>query len=387
MKFSSGARRRLALSPSWFARAALVAIVGAALASGCTASHSKREPGGDGPSKSGPPIVVDVLAITDHVADQSLVLPGRVEARSEMTLTARVSGRLTRLPLREGAAFRAGETLAEFFAPEVASAVRAAQARLDAAASADVRARRQEARFDSLYARGVIALRDLEVTQNAARAAGAERSAASAELDRWKTGTRLSASFEGVVVRRWVDVGADVAAGQPLLDLRSRAHGEVAADLPESYLGAIEHATFELRVGEGAWHPARLVRVEGMIDASSRTRRAYFALRTDGAKEILEPGAFARVRIAGAGLRADRIETGYAAPETRSIVVPARALVRRGGLTGVFIVSEGRARLRWVRPGRVAGDSVEIAAGLLPGDQIVLAPSGLSDGQPVRPRS
>jgi multidrug efflux pump subunit AcrA (membrane-fusion protein) len=63
--------------------------------------------------------------------------------------------------------------------------------------------------------------------------------------------------------------------------------------------------------------------------------------------------------------------------------VPASSLVRRGGLTGVFVVSDGRAHLRWVRLGRTDGGQVEVLAGLFPGDEVAVSAAGLADGRRV----
>jgi hypothetical protein len=66
------------------------------------------------------------------------------------------------------------------------------------------------------------------------------------------------------------------------------------------------------------------------------------------------------------------------------LTVPAAALLERGGLRGLFVVSEGRARLRWVAVGSRDGDTVEVRAGVEPGEHVVLDPAGLADGAPVR---
>lgn len=47
-------------------------------------------------------------------------------------------------------------------------------------------------------------------------------------------------------------------------------------------------------------------------------------------------------------------------------------------------MSGATARLRWVAAGARDGTSVEIRAGLEPGERVVLEPSGLADGSPVR---
>lgn len=327
----------------------------------------------------GPAVAVATIALTAGDAGSAIVLPARVESRSEVTLEARVSGRLTRLMRREGESFHGGATLAEFAAPEAAAALAAARARLAAAIVADERASRQEARFDSLYGRGVVALRELEVAQTAARAAGAERAAATAELERWASGTRLVAPFDGVVVRRHADPGSDVGAGAPILTLRSNAVGEIAVDVPESWSNALEGATVAVAPGDGAWREARITRAEGMIDASSRSRRIYVTPR-DGTPAH-EAGAFARVRITG------RIAGDSTAAAPTPVLVPARALLGRGALDGVYVVENGRARLRWIRLGPAVNGEVEVAAGLAPGDTVVLVPHLVRDGRRVRTAS
>jgi hypothetical protein len=63
--------------------------------------------------------------------------------------------------------------------------------------------------------------------------------------------------------------------------------------------------------------------------------------------------------------------------------VPETAVVRRGGLTGLFVVREGRARLRWVALGAPVAGAVEVRAGLEPGEEIAVEADGLADGTPV----
>jgi hypothetical protein len=56
---------------------------------------------------------------------------------------------------------------------------------------------------------------------------------------------------------------------------------------------------------------------------------------------------------------------------------------QRGGLSGVFVVAKGEARLRWVAVGATAGDVTEVRAGLEAAERVALEPGGLADGQAV----
>jgi hypothetical protein len=68
------------------------------------------------------------------------------------------------------------------------------------------------------------------------------------------------------------------------------------------------------------------------------------------------------------------------------LTVPSRCLVRRGSLTGVYVIQDGRAILRWLRVGQESADWVEVMAGLATGDEIATEPEKLSDGRRVQSR-
>lgn len=311
----------------------------------------------------------------------SLVVPGRVKAREEVTLTARIEARLTELPRREGDTFRAGEVLARFDAPETRDALRSARQALHAAEARRNQAAADEARAQALFERRVIAARDLELAQLELASAEAGEADARAEVQRWEESTALTAPFAGVIARRHVDPGRTVAPGEALLDLRSSATGEIEAAIPESALPVLAGAVFRYQFAEGDWRPARLARVDGMTDYTTRTRRAY--LLPDDAAD-LEPGSFVRVRLVRERRGEDASTSRTQHDQPAALAVPADALVHRGALTGVYVVRDDRAWLRWLRVGRASEGSVEVLAGLSPDEPIVLEPAAVSDGQPVR---
>lgn len=79
------------------------------------------------------------------------------------------------------------------------------------------------------------------------------------------------------------------------------------------------------------------------------------------------------------------------APVTRpargNIEVPRSALVELGGVPGVFVVEDGRARFRMVRLGAVTRDRAEVLSGLEGGEMLVLGDlADVRDGSPLRSR-
>jgi RND family efflux transporter MFP subunit len=351
------------MSPS----AAAALLLAAALAAGGCGRGASEHARAD----AGPPASVTVIRASAPSAD-ALVLPGRVSAREEVTLTARLGARLTALPVREGDSFRRGAVLAVFGAPESRAQREGAQAGLAAATLARDLARRQEARMDSLHAARVAALRELEGAQSDRRVAEAAWAQARSQADQLESALTLTAPFDGVVVRRHADPGATLGPGQPVLDIRSVEVAELTVPVPESELPRLTAARAEFQVGDGPWQPASLVRVDGMTDFTTRSRMARFRAPA-GAR--LEAGAFVRLRLASGAAAGSSLQPP---------ALPLGALVRRGELTGVFVAEEGVARLRWLRVGHQSGGTVEVLAGLGASDVVIADPTGLADGRRVK---
>ncbi len=306
----------------------------------------------------------------DSATTGAMILPGRIKAREEVVLASRIAGRVTRLAAFEGDAVDEGQVLAVFDAPESRRALAAARRELEAATLAGEVARRQSARMDSLFSAGVAASHERELAASAARGAEARHEAARAALESLDAALTLRAPFDAVVARRFVDAGADVAPGSPLVELRSVGSTEIVVPVPEAALPALESGRFAFRVDGGAWRPARLTRLEGMTDFATRTRTARLA---PAGGPPPAPGAFARVRLESEAL-----------PDPPLPVLPASSIVRRGALTGAFVIEGERAVLRWLKLGRDQGDAVEVLSGLFPGERVARDAAGLSDGAPLR---
>jgi len=71
--------------------------------------------------------------------------------------------------------------------------------------------------------------------------------------------------------------------------------------------------------------------------------------------------------------------------ETSALRVPASAVVQRGQMEIVFIVSDHKARLRLVKTGKRIGGEVELVSGAEAGEKIVVeGAAALVDGQAVK---
>ena len=68
-------------------------------------------------------------------------------------------------------------------------------------------------------------------------------------------------------------------------------------------------------------------------------------------------------------------------------IIPAGALFRRGDSWSVYVVEDGRARLRAVDLVRRSGRSAAVSKGLAPGDRVIVYPSDqINPGVRVSPK-
>jgi RND family efflux transporter MFP subunit len=288
-----------------------------------------------------------------------VAVPAAVQARKRAALSARMPASVVELPYQEGQWVKAGAVVVRLDDGALRAAAAAAEAGLKAAQS-DLE------RTKALLEKGAATPRELEQMTAAASGAQARLTAAKDGLSY----SALRAPFDGRVAARRANLGDVVNPGMPLieiegeggLELRATVESEIAATLrPGSKLKAVVD-------GQPAPLAATVVAVAPSGDATTHR----FEVKADlPAASGLRAGLFARLLIPGV----------VADPR---ITVPATAIFERGGLTGLFVVTDGRARLRWVAVGARDGDTVEIRAGVEPGERVVLEPSGLVDGAPVK---
>jgi len=333
-----------------------VCAVGLVILAGCSsAPHATA-------AKPLPPTAVTTAtaSLVEHGAVE--LLPGTVRASRFATLQARVPGVIGRIAATPGELVAAGAMLVELDAKEIAAKRDQAKA-IAAQAAADFE------RAKMLYEKQALTKAEFDASQ--ARAAGSAAAAAEAEI---MVGyTTMTAPFAGVVVRKHAEIGDLLAPGRPVIDLEDPASLRLEVEIPESLAGTVAMgAKLRVQIGAAGFDAeAPVVEVTPAADPVSRSVLVKLALPagTTG----LRSGQFGRVAIATAG--------------GRRLAVPATAVFRRGQIDAVFVVQDGLARLRLVRPGGTEGDHITLRAGLADGEIVVTSGAEvLIDGQPVTVR-
>ena len=302
---------------------------------------------------------VRVRLVPAGAAPGGAAVPATVAAVERATLSTRLAAAVQAVHVEEGQRVAKGQLLVSLSDGDVRGGLAAAQSALDAAAA-------HERRITTLV--GQRAATPAELDQARAQRAQAEAAVAAAQAS--LAYTQLRAPFAGTVQARRVEAGDLVGPGQPLVVLEGDAL-ELQASLSETEARGIAVGT-ALPFHAGAAQGTAVVTALTPGGDPVSHRRGLRA-RVQGAPGELRSGAFARLELPGT--------SGARLP--RPSWLPRSALVERGDLTGVFVVADGRAALRWISPGEPGGDGVEVRAGLRSGERVVDAPGALRDGDPV----
>jgi RND family efflux transporter MFP subunit len=319
-----------------------------------------RQPG-TRPAPVLPPAVVSLEPVVagTHTASEEIV--GTVRPRLRASLEARISGRIEALPVVPGQAVKTGTLLAQVDARET-------QARLDQALAVREQAERDLKRFSALLAERAITQQEYDTVEARQRIA----QAAVREAEATVAYTRITAPFDGVITRKLADLGDLAGPGKAILELEDPTALRLETDVPETLVDRIKPgSTLPVRLAAATNDVAGTVsEIAPAADPGSRTFRVKLDLpQTPG----LRAGQFGRVAVP--------------LGEAMILRLPSGALVTRGQMQMVFVVTNGVAQMRLVKVGRTSPGEVELLSGVEAGETVAVeGAQRLLDGQPVQAR-
>lgn len=302
---------------------------------------------------------VTVSAVSTSTVDDIHEVTGTVRSDRSSNVAARAMGVVTSVLVREGDGVRAGQTLLTIDDRVALQQVRAADMALESAKQNAVLADATWRRYKNLYDEKALSRQEMDQMETRKKVAAAEYERAKAMVDEARTHlsfTRVTAPVAGVITQKNIEVGNMAAPGVPLLTIEGGggAYIEAAIDanLSDKIIkGMAVDAVIETRKP----HLRGVVReVLPAVDPQSRT----FTVKVGLADSRIRSGLFARLRIP--------------IGQKKVILVPERAIVQKGQLTGVYAVDQmGVITYRLVRTGQTSVDKTEILSGLTAHDRIV----------------
>lgn len=288
----------------------------------------------------------------------SVTAAGQAEAIRRATLTARVSGTVAAVPVRENRAVAAGHLLAQIDTTEYALEVASAEAAVRSAEVeyrtrvlfdeevADTAARRERDRL----ARSVSGLDEAQVQLRRARL----------DLDE----TSVTAPFAGRVANVEVVPGQFVREGDELLTVVDLDPIKVEVQVLEAevaFLAEGRGATLTFAAFPTETFTGAIETINPVVDPETRTARVTVQIPNPMGR--IKPGMYAEVR-----LEAERF------PDR--ILVPKVAILERDRRNMLFVFEDGRAKWRYVTTGLENDEVVELVEGdedwVAPGEVVLV---------------
>lgn len=294
-------------------------------------------------------------------APRERVFDGTVEAVNRATVSAQTSGRVAEILYDVNDFVEAGAVIMRFTNVEQQAALRQAAASLEEAEARFEEAEQEHERVANMF-------RNETVSRARFEQAAANRDAAAARLEAARSAveaaeeqldyTEVRAPYAGIVSERHVEVGEIVAPGQPLMSGLSLESLRVNVDVPQSMIEPIREIGRAFVYADDERIAAERMTFFPVADPVTNTFRVRVDLPEASAQ--LFPGMF--------------VKAGFIVGETRRLLVPEQAVVRRSELSAVYVAGEEHVILRQVRLGRRYGDDVEVLAGLDEGELVALDP-------------
>lgn len=331
----------------------------------------------------------------------AVILGGSVIPLKEVTLAAQMPGRVVSIAGEEGDEFTAGTVLVKINDDDLQAKKSAAEAQLNSARNSMQNAQVQYNRelwnprvynprpmagmgmpsmFDGFFNnmddnnfmpgsgngnKSIERHADL-VTQGtqvaAARSHITEAESGLRAINAKLRDTQAIAPFDGVIMKKMVEIGDTVQPGQPLIVFSYSKFLRIQAEVPARLMPGLKKGMVvpaRLDVGNTLIN-ARVAQISPVADSQQHTVTVKFDL-PEGV-----PG--------GPGMYAEVMIPDVNSPSRALPVVPMAAIQKKGSLPSVMVLDdENKPKMRLVRIGEVVDEnSVTILSGLKPGERILV---------------
>lgn len=307
-----------------------------------------------------------VATVAYREVEQSYGAEGLVEATRQSTISAQISGRIKEVNFDIGSKVKKGQVIVRIDERETAQALAGSTAQVMQAQAALQNAKAHYERSKQLFEQKYISQSALDkalADYQMARAQAAATEAGEGQASLAYGYSAVIAPYSGVVAARLVEVGEMVVPGKPMMIGFDPSEMRVVVNVPQHRLQEIgAHPKVMVEIPSlNKWIKAASATVQPMADARTHSTqvRVYLPANEPG----VYPGMFVRAH--------------FVVGKANRLVIPASAVLRRSEVTAVYVADgQGGMKLRQVRLGEAtANGSVEVLAGLNPGEKVALDPN------------
>ncbi|MDR1331328.1 MAG: efflux RND transporter periplasmic adaptor subunit [Tannerella sp.] len=295
-----------------------------------------------------------------------VIFPGKVRAASDVNLSFRVAGPVSRIYVNAGARVRKGQTLAEIDPRDYGIQLAATEAEYG-------QVKAEVERIIELHAKGSVSPNDYDKAVYGLKQITAKYEAHRNAL----ADTRLLAPFDGYVQQRFFIAGETVGAGMPVLSMIDAGMPEVEINIPSSEY--IRRDRFESFACEVDIYPGEVFPLDMIGITQKANMNQLYTVRLKmrgGQKQIPSPGM------------ATMVEIRYKPEKSELVYIPYTALFEINSASAVWVYDPDSRTVaaRTVHTFELHADgTVTISEGLTAGEIVVAAGvHSLQDGEEVK---
>ncbi|MDH3712900.1 MAG: efflux RND transporter periplasmic adaptor subunit [Gammaproteobacteria bacterium] len=300
------------------------------------------------------------IAVQAEGVPRETAFDGTIEAVNQATVAAQTSGRVVELPFDVGDYVEQNQIIARLTSSEQSARVAAAEGSLAEAEARLAEAQLAYQRTRDVYDKKLVAKAQFDTAAANLDSARARVEAAQAALREAREGlgyTVVHAPYAGIVAARHVQLGETVTPGKILMTGMSLEHLRVVVEIPQQNIGPLrEHRKARIILPDGRSLTAGNLRIPPGAEPATHTFRVLVPL-PEGDHGVF-PGTLVKV--------------AFVSGEDKHLLIPAAALVRRGEVTGVYIVDQaGSVSLRYLRTATPDPlGRVPVLAGVVAGERV-----------------
>jgi RND family efflux transporter MFP subunit len=316
-----------------------------------------------------PAISVTVSQIATNNNSPFLSVSGKIQSEKSATLSTRMMGFVTKVPVNVGDKVSKGQLLVAINNDDLQAKKAQVNASVLEATAAFKNAEKDYNRFKNLFQDKSASQKEFDDVTANYQMAKARLEAANQmknEINSQFAYSNITAPFSGVVTGKMIENGDMANPGQPLISIESPGNFEVVAMIPESEISGIKKGISVDVIIKSINETIKGV-VKEVSTSSTNTGGQYLVkIQLTKTPATVLSGMFASVQFP--------IEKKTT---TTTILIPTNVLVTNGQLSGIYTVSQSNtAILRWLTLGKTYGNQIEVLSGLNANESYIVSANG-----------
>ncbi|WP_018344333.1 efflux RND transporter periplasmic adaptor subunit [Cytophaga aurantiaca] len=308
-----------------------------------------------------PVTISTVISNSQHV----LSLSGKVESTNSATISTRMMGYVEQVLVDVGDNVKKGQLLVRINSAELTAKKAQVDAMIAETSAALKSAQKDVDRFTRLHDQKSATDKEYEQVMLQFESIKAKNEAAIQmrnEVEAMQQFTSIKAPYDGQITQKITHVGDLANPGMPLLMMEQQGALSIVTMIPEKNRMSVKEGTKAL-IEIISTHQTFETEIENVSLSSTNSGGQYIA-------KLSIPAAFSKSVFPGmySIITLNNAETAEA-----GLFVPTKCIIQKDQLAGVYVYSNHKAYLRWLKIGEEKEEYTEVLTGVKVNDTIILS--------------